>query len=149
LGKKKEIIMIGFFIKSGDVDVDGMFSPYIWSTVGIDPYVKKYIKPNVYSKHLDLLLIMFYVEGKYFDQPIENGKVSNYNSKEKSISVAIDVSKEKFHKRNEEERKKYIVESIILAVNLVADKMKKKKMEFNKEQLLKDLEDNVFKNYLN
>ncbi|HPA62822.1 MAG TPA: hypothetical protein PLM72_10185 [Spirochaetota bacterium] len=139
--------MIRFFVKSGDTEVDCMFSPYIWSDRGIDAYIKKYINQSNYSKDLDFLLIMFYVEGKFFDQPVENGKVSNYSSKDKSISVAIDVSKDKFHNKNDDERKKYIIESIILSVNIVAGKLQMKKMEFDKNKLLKDLEDKVFRIY--
>lgn len=140
--------MIGFFIKSGDTEIGNLFRQYVWKELGIDVLIKKNIINN-YSKDLNLLLIMYYVEGKFPVNPPEDGKVNNYSTKEKSISVSISVTKEKFHERTEEERRKFIVESIKLAVKKVNERMSKKKMEFDAEGLLSDLEEKVFSIYLN
>lgn len=140
--------MIGFFFDGGDEQVTDLFKSYLWSDAGIDHYIKKYIKKNCYSQDVELLLVMFYVEGKYLENPNQDGKISNYRASEKSISYSVDVTRDKFHKKTDYERRKFIVDSIVRAVEAISIRMIKKKMNFEKDKLLLDLDEKVFQPYL-
>jgi hypothetical protein len=131
--------MIGYFLKLGDEAVSEMFTPYIWEEHGFDSVLKnKFLKAN-YGPDLNLLLIMYYVEGKFDINGPEFLKVSNYSHKNKNISVAIMVRSEQFHNRNEFERREFIIDSTIKAIDQVRAKLEKKKLNIRFDELMSDI----------
>lgn len=131
--------MIGFFLKSGDETVSEMFTPYIWQEHGLGTLFEKRFLNNDYGSDLKLLLIMFYVEGKFEINGPELPKVSNYSKKNKNIRVAITARPEQFHNKNEFERREFIVDSTINAIKLVRDKVAKKRLNINFDELISNL----------
>lgn len=116
-------------------------------SVGFGLLIKRKIRNKDYGDALDLLLIKYYVEGKFSRYLPHEPKVNNYMSKSKDISVDIVVTKELFHDCNEFERREFIVDSTLNAVKLVRDKLKKKKLDIDFEVLINDLKE-VSEEYL-
>jgi len=131
--------MIKYFLNAGDEAVSNVFSPYIWKDHGLGTLFESEFLNKSYGENLRLLLIMYYVEGKFNINGPEQPKVSNYSNKNKDISVAITVRPEMFHNRNEFERREFIVDSTINAIKLVQSKLSKKKLEIKFDELLSDV----------
>lgn len=139
--------MVGYYISTGDEEVGDRFIPYVWGDNGLGIGIKKDISNKDYGNDLKLLLIKYYVEGKFSRYLPHEPKVNNYMSKCKDISVDIAVTKELFHDRNEFVRREFIVDSTLNAVKLVRDKLKKKKLDIDFEALINDLKE-VSEEYL-
>jgi hypothetical protein len=133
--------MIGYFLKSGDEGVSKMFSPYVWEERGFDTLFKKSFSNKQYGKGLKLLLIMYYVEGEFGVNGPDMTKVSNYSVKNQDISVSITVRAEMFHDRNEFERREFIVDSSLSAIQLVQEKLSKKKLNIKFNELMSDVKE--------
>ncbi|MEO6964098.1 MAG: hypothetical protein ABIY90_19170 [Puia sp.] len=131
--------MIGYFLKSGDETVSDMFSPYLWMDYGFSTLFEKRFSEKSYGNDLTLLLIKYYVEGKFEINGPRNLKVNNYLKKDKDISVDIAVRENQFHKRSEIERRKFIVDSTRSAVTNVRKKLENKNFSCNFGELLSDL----------
>ncbi|MGN6803288.1 MAG: hypothetical protein ACTHJN_15410 [Ginsengibacter sp.] len=132
--------MIGYFLKAGDESVSEMFSPYIWKEHGFGTLFESAYLNKSYGNDLKLILIMYYVQGKFNVNGPENLKVNNYSNKKKDISVAITVLPDQFHNRNEFDRREFIVDSTLKAIKLVRDKLSKKKnLEIKFEELKSDV----------
>jgi hypothetical protein len=85
-----------------------------------------------------------------FDYVKDLKKVSNYSSKDKSISVIIPVVLKEYFKMDEYNRMKKICDDTIYAVKMIEERVKKKKLDVKIEKLLKDLKeanDNFLENY--
>jgi hypothetical protein len=133
--------MVKYYLNTGDQLGSKMFSPYVWEGNGFGELIDKISLNKEYGKGLKLLLIKYYIEGKFSGyMPIEP-KINNYMSKSKDIAVDIAVTKELFHDRNEFERREFIVDSTLNAVKLVRDKLKKKKLDIDFEALINDLKE--------
>jgi hypothetical protein len=131
--------MIGYFLKSGDETTSEMFKPYIWKEHGFGTlFENKFINKD-YGTDLKLLLIKYYVEGEFDTNGPEFPKANNYSNKNKDIGVEITVRPEQFHKRNEFERREFIIDSTLNGVKLVRDKLTKKKLDINFEELILDI----------
>ncbi|MES2330985.1 MAG: hypothetical protein V4539_15385 [Bacteroidota bacterium] len=131
--------MIKYFLKTGDEDVSKMFSPYVWQTNGLATLFERTFLNKDYGADLKLLLIMYYVEGRFDINGPQNAKVNNYSNKNKDISVAIAVTPELFHNKNEFERRKFIVDSTLNAVKLVRNKLEKRKLDIDFDLLVSDI----------
>lgn len=131
--------MVGYFIKGGDEQVSDMFIKYVWQEKGFENYLEELTLNKKYSSELDLLLVQYYVEGKFDTNGPEEPTVSNYSMKEKSISVAMSVRNKDFHNKGERERKEFIVKSTIDAIELAKPKILKKKIEVDWDALLTDV----------
>ena len=136
---KNKHLMIGYYLSTGDQQGSDMFSPYVWEVAGFGTLIKKEIRNKDYGDDLELLLIKYYIEGKFSSYLPHDPKLSNYMSKSKDISVDIAVTKELFHDRNEFERREFIVDSTMKAVKLVRDKLKKKKLDIDFDGLMNDI----------
>jgi hypothetical protein len=132
--------MIGFFEKAGDPEAGALFDPYIWGEQGIRTLVEKGLAGKTYGKDLKLILIRFYVEGKYPVNGPDQPKVSRYSTKERAISVGIPVRKESFHEVDTDKRKRFIVDSIRTALTLVEERSRKRKLDIRFEELHEDVE---------
>ena len=131
--------MIGYFLKSGDETVSKMFTPYLWQEHGLGTLFENRFLKKDYGPDLKLLLIMYYVEGKFDVNGPSLPKVGNYSNKNKDINVAITVKPGQFHDRNEFERREFIFDSTVNAIKLVRDKLAKKKLNINFDELMSDI----------
>lgn len=116
-----------------------MFSPYVWGDSGLGQLIKRRTSGKSYGSDLDLLLIKFYIEGKFSSYLPLEPKLGNYTSRSKDIGIDIAVTKELFHSRNEFERREFVVDSTLNAVELIRDKLKKKKLNIDFDALISDL----------
>lgn len=109
-----------------------------------DYFQEKMIINTKYWKDLVLLLIQYHLSAEKnimpFEFALKEKTVSNYSSKEKSISVIIPVVLKDFFKMSEYDRMKKFAEDTIYSVNMIKEKFKKKKLDTNIELLLSDLE---------
>ena len=131
--------MIGYFIKSGDENVSDIFTPYVWREKGFDTFLEKATSGKEYGSDLKLLLIKFYVEGKFDINGPDQPKPGNYSTKNKDIAVEITVKLTDFHNRNDLDRKNFIVSSTLKAIELAREKLSKKKLDIDFDQLLSDV----------
>lgn len=99
---------------------------------------EKHFLNKTYGKDLKLLLIMYYVEGRFAVNGPSEPKVGNYLKKDKDIRVAITVTSEMFHNKNEFERREFIVDSISRSINLVIERVHSKKLDIKFDELLID-----------
>jgi len=119
-------------------DLDKAFTPYIWSAKGIAPILKELKKNSYYGKDLELALFQFYVK----PTPLELQhlkEIGRFSNKEKSIGIPIIVTDENFFSKSEEERYDFLKQSILQKMDLLAEVVKKKKLDTNMEQLKMDL----------
>jgi len=131
--------MIGYFLKAGDEIVSAMFDPYLWSERGFSTLFENRLLNKDYGPDLKLLLVMYYVEGKFDVNGPTLPKAGNYSKKDKNISVAITVKDVQFHNRNEFERREFIVDSTIKAVKLVREKPTIRKLNIKFDDLIADI----------
>jgi hypothetical protein len=131
--------MIGYFLSAGDEIVSNIFTPYVWKENGLGTLLDKEIKNKNYGNDLELLLIKYYVEGRFDVNGPSFPKVSSYSKKNKDIAVDITVTPELFHNRNEFERREFIIDSTLNAVKLVRDKLSPKNLAINFDELLSDV----------
>lgn len=131
--------MIRYFISAGDENVSEMFSPYVWSNLGFSTLFSNKFSNKSYGSDLNLILIKYYVEGKFEVNGPEKPTVSNYSKKNKDISVAYTVHTNDFHLRDDFERKEFIVESTLNAIILVQEKLFKQRLDIDFEGLLADI----------
>lgn len=98
----------------------------------------------VYWKDLELLLIEYHLSADKnimpFKYALERKIVSSYSIKDKSISVLIPVILKDFFKLSEDDRMKKFCDDTIYAVNMIKERMNKKKLDVNITKLLEDLE---------
>ncbi|WP_109672055.1 hypothetical protein [Dyadobacter jejuensis] len=133
--------MIGYYLSTGDEEVSNMFSPYVWKENGLDTLMDLKLAKKNYGDDLDLLLIQYYVEGKFSSYLPEEPKVGNYLKKNKDIAVAIAVTRDVFHDRNEFERREFIVNSTLNAIELVRKRLIKKKLDIDFDSLIRDVKE--------
>ena len=79
------------------------------------------------------------MEGKFSPYIPAEPKLGNYK-KTKDIAVAIGVSRNNFHDRNEFERKEFVADSTLQAVKLVKARLVKKKLNIDFDALLNDVQ---------
>ena len=137
--------MIGYFVSVGDAEIDELFSPYLWGEFGLAKTIKQELKDKKYGHDLDLLLIEYYVEGKFVPLGSEKLKgedlrVLNYSRKEKAISVAVAVRFPHFHDREQMERKKFLIKTTLAAIDSVREKLEKRGVDTNFDALRQDVD---------
>jgi len=133
--------MVGYYISTGDEEVGSKFIPYVFGDNGLGKLIKEHISNKDYGDDLKLLLIQYYVEGKFSRYLPEEPKLGNYKKKDRNIAIAIGVPCRLFHSRNEFERREFVVDSTLNAVNVVREKLEKKKLDINFDSLLSDLKE--------
>lgn len=132
--------MISYYIKASD-EICDIFIPYVWKRYGLGQLIEDYLANKKYGNDLNLLLIQYYVEGKFSSYLPESPKVGNYSTKNKDIAVAIGVTRDIFHDRNEFERREFIVDSTLKAVELVKARLTKKKLDIDFDSLIRDVKE--------
>ena len=139
--------MIGYYISCGDTEVCDVFTPYVGMGKGIGIQIESVMKKENYGNDMELLLIQYYVEGRFSSYLPSQPKLGNYVKKNKDIAVAIGVTRAQFHSRNEFERREFIFDITLNAIKLFNERLIKKKLDINFDKLLCDFQ-NVAKEYL-
>lgn len=119
-------------------DLANTFRSYIWGKKGICDTVKK-LKHEDYGKDLKLALFQFNVK----PTPIELQrlkKIESYKKKEKSIGIPIIVTDENFFSKSEDGRYRFLKQSILQKLDLLAEVVKKKKLDTKMDLLKSDLQ---------
>ena len=119
--------------KQGD-----LFRQYIWGDKGICDTLKK-LNQDDYGKDLKLALFQFYVNPIAYE--LDNLKeIEAYRKNEKSIGIPIVVNDENFFSKSEEGRYSFLKQSILQKLDLLAEVVKKKKLDTKMDLLKADLE---------
>ena len=123
--------MIGYFTLAGDIYADSPFGAYQQSFANL---VKQRIGDRRYGDGLDLILIQYYLEGKYLHQVKKDYRVQGYRKKEKSVAAIVWVARS-FGNRPETEKRQFIIDSTLEVIKLVHIKMDRlgyKNIEFDR-----------------
>ncbi|MDX2188244.1 MAG: hypothetical protein SFY32_00145 [Bacteroidota bacterium] len=121
------------------MDLADKFKKYLWDSThdGIGDSLLK-LKHKDYGNDLILVLFQFYVKPTAFElQKLK--EIEPYRAKEKAIGVPIIVTDENFFIKSELERFNFLKESISHKMNLLAEVVKKKKLDTNMELLISDV----------
>lgn len=115
-----------------------LFRSYIWGDKGISDTLKK-LKHEDYGKDLRLALFQFYVNP--IDFQLDNLKeIEAYRKNEKSIGIPIIVNHNNFFSKSEEGRYYFLKQSILQKLDLLAEVVKKRKLDTKMDLLKADLE---------
>jgi hypothetical protein len=133
--------MIGYSIISGGEMAVKNFKPYIWNELGVGDFIRDKFN-DFQTEGLKLILIMYYVDGKFSANGPLDFKVNNYSPKDQSISVAHTIPV-RFWDMSEAERKQYISDSTLHAYVLAKERLIKKKLGIDFENLQNKLEANL------
>ncbi len=117
-----------------------MFQPYLWGEKGLSSYVRRQIEENSYGEDLRLLLIMYFVEGRFDTGSPVDVEMGNYSFKKREVSVRIPVLKASFHSQETMNRRKFIVDSTLLAVDMVRNRLEKRNLDIDFASLRRDVE---------
>jgi len=115
-----------------------LFSTYIWGEMGISDNLKK-LKYEDYGKDLTLALFQFHLKPIPYELPYLK-EIESYRKNEKSIGIPIIVTDENFFSKSEEGRYDFLKQSILQKMDLLAEVVKKKKLDTNMVRLKIDLE---------
>jgi len=115
-----------------------LFCSYIRGEKGIDNALKKLDKSD-YGKNLELALFQFHIKPMPFELP-HLKEIESYRKKEKAIGINVIVTDDNFFNKSEEERYNFLKQSILQKMDLLAEVVKKKKLDTNMEKLKADLE---------
>lgn len=119
-------------------NLDKAFTPYIWGDTGISNTLKK-LKHEDYGKDLVLALFQFNVKPSQIElQKLK--EIEPYRKNEKSIGIPIIVNDENFFSKSEEGRYRFLKQSILQKLDLLAEVVKKKKLDTNMDLLKADLQ---------
>ncbi|MDR0575277.1 MAG: hypothetical protein LBG96_14875 [Tannerella sp.] len=114
-----------------------LFRIYIWGNKGLCDTLKK-LKHEDYGRDLKLALFQFYVNP--IPIQVQSLKaIENYRKKEKSIGIPIIITEENFFSKTDKERYDFLQESILQKLDLLAEVVKKKKLDTNVSLLKSDL----------
>lgn len=137
--------IIGYFIQSGDSEIGDLFVKY--HNIYDYSFLEKYLGDKNYGSNLDLILIQYYISGKFFDWAQIRPRILNYSKKQRAISVIVGVKKEDFLALSHQQKKQFLVDTTRQAVLDVRVRLEKKKLDIDFDSLLKDL-DEINKKYL-
>lgn len=119
-------------------DLSNTFRAYIWGEKGISDTLKK-LKHEDYGKDLILALFEFNVKPTSLElEKIKN--IGSYRKSEKSVGIPIIVTNENFFSKSEEGRYSFLKQSILQKLDLLAEVVKKKKLDTKTDLLKADLE---------
>lgn len=119
------------------MDLDKTFTPYLWGEKGICDTLRK-LKHKDYGKDLVLTLFQFYVKPTSIElQKLK--EIESYRKNEKSIGIPIIVNDENFFSKSEEGRYNFLKQSVFQKLDLLAEVVKKRKLDTNMELLKMDV----------
>lgn len=113
-----------------------LFRSYIWGDKGVCDTLNK-LNNEHYGKDLKLALFQFYVNPIAYE--LDNLKeIEAYRTKEKSVGIPIIVNDENFFNKSEEGRYSFLKQVILQKLDLLAEVVKKKKLDTNMDLLKND-----------
>lgn len=115
-----------------------LFCSYIWGEKKNYNMLKR-LKFEDYGKDLEFILFQFHIKPIPFELS-HLKEIESYRKKEKSIGIPIIVTDENFFSKMEEERYNFLKQSILQKMDLLAEVVKKKKLDTNMEKLKDDLQ---------
>jgi hypothetical protein len=114
-----------------------LFGTYIWGEKGISDTLKK-LRNETYGQDLAIILFQFYL--KPIPYLLQNLKeIENYRKSEKSIGIPIIVTDENFFRKPEEGRCSFLKQSILQKLEVLAEVIKKKRLDTKIELLKSDI----------
>lgn len=114
------------------------FKGYMWGENGICDTLKKLNNAD-YGNDLKLALFQFNVMPTTIElQRLK--EIESYRAKEKAIGIPIIVNEENFFSKSEEGRYSFLKQSILQKLDLLAEVVKKKKLDTKIDLLKADLE---------
>lgn len=134
-----ENYIIGCFASTNMGDEQGvLFRTYIWGDKGIGNVLKA-LSYEEYGNDMKRILFQFYVNPIPYEQ--QNLKeIEPYRSREKAIGIPIIVTNENFFIKQEEERYNFLKQTILQKLDLLANVVKKKKLDTKIDLLKADLQ---------
>lgn len=115
-----------------------LFYQYVWGETGICNALKTLNKDN-YGEDLKLALFQFYINPISYE--LDNLKeIEAYRKNEKSIGIPIIVTDENFFSKSEEERYTFLKQSVLQKLDLLAEVVKRKKLDTKMDLLKADLQ---------
>ena len=120
-------------------DLEKIFTPYVWGEKGVATILKELKKNLYYGKDLELALFQFHVKPTQLELSYLK-EIGRFSSKEKAIGIPIIINDENFFTKSEGDRYDFLKQSILQKLDLLAEVVKKKKLDTNMEQLKIDLE---------
>ncbi|MBB1646776.1 hypothetical protein [Sphingobacterium sp. UME9] len=134
-----ENYIIGCFASTNMGDEQGvLFRTYIWGDKGIGDVLKA-LRYEDYGNDMKRILFQFYVNPIPYER--QNLKeIEPYRAREKAIGVPIIVTHENFFSKSEEERYSFLKQTILQKLDLLAEVVKKKKLDTKIDLLKADLQ---------
>lgn len=127
-----------FETKSLAIEQGQLFRSYIWGENGINEVLKT-LNHVDYGKDLSIILFQFYVNPiPYMRQSLK--EIDGYRKKEKSIGIPIIIDNENFFSKSEEDRYSFLKQAILQKIDLLAEVVKKKKLDTRMDLLKSDIE---------
>jgi len=121
------------------------FRPYIWGNKGICNALKKL---NYEDYGNDLVLALFQFSVKPVQIELQNLKeIESYRKKERAIGIPIIITDENFFSKSEENRYRFLAQSILQKLDLLSEVVKKKKLDTNVTLLKRDTEAILLEKY--
>jgi hypothetical protein len=115
-----------------------LFRNYIWGEKGICDTLKK-LNQDDYGKDLKLALFQFYVNPiPMMEQALK--EIEAYRKNEKSIGIPIVINEKNFFSQTGEGRYAFLKKSIFQKLDLLAEVVKKKKLDTKMDLLKSDLQ---------
>ncbi len=113
-----------------------LFRNHIWGEQGICDALKK-LKNEDYGKDLELALFQFYVNP--LPMELQHLKeIESFRKKEKAIGIPIIINDENFFSKSDGARYHFLKQSILEKLDLLAEVVKKRKLDTNMELLKAD-----------
>lgn len=119
-------------------DLANTFKTYIWGEKGVFDTLKN-LKYETYGKDLKLALFQFYVKPTQMELQ-KLADIESYRKNEKSIGIPIVVNDENFFGKSEEGRYNFLKQAVLQKMDLLAEVVKKKKLDTNVDLLKADLQ---------
>ena len=114
-----------------------LFRAYVWGEKGICEIIKK-LNNEDYGSDLKLALFQFYVNPMpMMEQALK--EIEAYRKNERSIGIPIVISDKNFFSKSEEGRYSFLKQSILQKLDLLAEVVKKKKLDTKMDLLNSDL----------
>ncbi len=119
-------------------EINKLFCGYIWGENGISDTLKK-LRNEDYGKDMSIILFQFYLNPIPYE--LEHLKeIEPYRKKERAIGIPIIVTDENFFSKSEEGRYSFLKQSILQKLDLLAEVVKKKKLDTKMDLLKADLQ---------
>jgi len=139
--------ILGCFIKVGFdpnlseqefMELADSFRPYIWGENGLCNRWTglKYVK---YGEDLERALFQFHVKPT-LTELLKSKEIEGYRRKERSIGIPIIINDENFFSKSETGRFEFLKQTLLHKLDVLAEVVRKKKLDTNIELLKADVE---------